>query len=82
MKLDELMSSLQTIELNLKQDNKEKSIALQVEKQESSNECNSKDDESFVLLTKNFNKFMKRMNRKRFLKAQKDPIAFRIAKNT
>ena len=54
MKLDELMGSLQTFELNLKQNKKEKSIAFKTEKKkESSNEGNSNDDyESLDLLIK------------------------------
>ena len=54
MRLDELMGSLQTFELNLKQNKKEKSIALRAEEQESDDEGNSNDDKSFDLLTKKF----------------------------
>ena len=65
MKLDEFMGSLQTFELNLKRNKNEKSIAFQAEKQESSYEGNSSDDESLILLTKIFNKFLRRMNMKK-----------------
>ena len=51
MSLKELMGSLQTYELNLKMNKKEKSIAFQAEKHESSDEGNVSDDESVVLLT-------------------------------
>ena len=60
MRLDELMRSLQIFELNLKQNKKEKSIALRAEEQESDDEGNSNDDKSFDLLTKNFNKFLQK----------------------
>ena len=65
MRLDELMGSLQTLELNLKQNKNEKSIALQAEEQESDDEGNSNDDKSFDLLTKNFNKFLQKMSRRK-----------------
>ena len=67
MKLDELMGSLQTFELNLKMNRKEKSITFQAEQHESSNEGNLNDDESLVLLTKKFNRFLKRLNKKKTL---------------
>ena len=51
MSLKELMGSLQTFELNLKMNKKEKSIAFQDEKHESSNKGIVSDDESMVLLT-------------------------------
>ena len=65
MRLDELMGSLQTFELNLKQNKKKKSIALRAEEQESDDEGNSNDDKFFDLLTKNFNKFLKKMSRRK-----------------
>ena len=67
MRLDELMGSLQTFELNLKMNKKDKSIAFQVEHHESSNEGNVIDDndESLVSLTKNFNKFLKKKMKKK-----------------
>ena len=46
MKLDELMGSLQTLELNLKQ-NKKKSIALRAEEQELDDKGNTNDDPLF-----------------------------------
>ena len=64
MKLDELMRFLQTFELNLSQNKKEKSIDVRTKKKDSTNEGNSMDDESFVLLMKNLNIFLNRMNRK------------------
>ena len=54
MKFDELMGSLQAFKLNLKQNKKEKSIALRAEEQESNDKGNTNDDESFVLLIKKF----------------------------
>ena len=68
MRLDELMGSLQTFELNLKMNKKDKSIAFQTDHHhESSDESNNSDDndESLVLLTKKFNKFLKKMNKKK-----------------
>ena len=50
MKLDELIGFLQTFELNLKQNKKDKSIALRVEEQD--DKGNTDVDESFVLLIK------------------------------
>ena len=44
---------------------KEKSIALQAEKHESSDEGNVSDDESVVLLIQSFNRYLKRMNKKK-----------------
>ena len=64
MSLKELMGSLQTFELNLKMNKKEKSIALQAEKHESSDDGNVSDDESVVLLAQSFNRYLKRMNKK------------------
>ena len=66
MSLKELMGSLQTFELNLKMTKKEKSITLQDKKHESSDEGNVSDDESMVLLTQSFNRYLKRMNKKKF----------------
>ena len=65
MSLKELMGSLQTFELNLKMNKKEKSIALQAEKHESFNKGTVSDDESMVLLTQSFNRYLKRMNKKK-----------------
>ena len=67
MRLDELMNSLQTFELNLKMNKKDKSITFQIEHHESSDEGNDTydNDESLVLLTKKFNKFLKKMNKKK-----------------
>ena len=50
---------------------KEKSITLQAEKHESSDEGNFSDDESVVLLTQNFNKYLKRMNKKKISQGSK-----------
>ena len=62
MRLDELMGSLQRFDLNLKMNKNDKSIVFQAEHHESSDEGNDIDDndESLVLLTKNFNKFLKK----------------------
>ena len=49
---------------------KETSIALQVEKHESSDEGNVSDDEYVVLLTQSFNMYLKKMTKRRFLKVQ------------
>lgn len=61
MKLDELIGSLQTFEMNLKQKKKEKSIALQakVQKSPEENESDDQDDlaESLTWLTRDFEKF-------------------------
>ena len=62
--LKELMCSLQTSELNLKMNKKEKSISFQVEQHDSS-KGNMNDDEFVVLLTKNFNSYLKKMNKKK-----------------
>ena len=64
MKLDELMGSLQTFELNLNQNKKKKSIVVRTKEKDSIKEGNSIDDESLVLLMKNLNIFLNRMNRK------------------
>ena len=64
MKLDELMGSLQTFELNLSQNKKEKSIDVRTKEKDSTNEGNSIDDESLILLMKNLNIFLNMMNRK------------------
>ena len=50
MKLDELIGSLQTFELNLKQNKKDKSITLRVKEQD--DKGNNDVNESFVLLIK------------------------------
>ena len=64
MQLDELMGSLQTFELNLSQNKKEKSIVVQTKKKDSVDESNSINDESFVLLMKNLDIFLNKMNMK------------------
>ena len=68
MKLDELMGSLRTFEMNFNEDKKEKEIALQAEVQKSYHEEDSDDHkdlaESLDLLTKNFNRVMKKFNKK------------------
>ena len=67
MTLKELMCSLQTFELNLKMNKKENSIAFQAQQHNSFDKGNMSDDESVILLTKNFNKYFKRMNKKKKL---------------
>ena len=74
------MGSVQIFELNLKQNKKEKSITLQAEKQESFDEGNSNDDESLVLLTKIFNKFLKKMNKRNIPKSSKRSNNFQKSK--
>ena len=64
MKLDELMGSLQNFELNLNQNKKEKSNVVRTKEKDSTDEGNSIDDESFVLLMKIFNIILNRMNMK------------------
>ena len=58
------MGSLQTFELNLSQNKKEKGIDVQTKEKNSTDEGNSIDDESLILLMKNLNIFLNRMNRK------------------
>ena len=65
MSLKMLMGSLQTFELNLNMNKKENSIALQAEKHKLSNEGNVSNDEFVVLLTQSFNRYLKRMNKKK-----------------
>ena len=65
MSLKKLMGLLQTFELNLKMNKKEKSITFQVEKHESFDEGNVSDDEYVVLLTQSFNRYLKRINKKK-----------------
>ena len=76
MKLDELMGSLQTFELNLSQNKKEKSVANQTKKKDSIDEGNFIDDESFVLLMKNFNILLNRMNMKNNSQKRKKTCKF------
>ena len=64
MKLDELMGSLQNFELNLNQNKKEKSNVVRTKEKDSTDEGNSINDESLVLLMKNLNIFLNKMNRK------------------
>ena len=63
MKLDELIGFLQTFELNLKQNKKDKCIALRVEEQD--DKGNTDVDESFVLLIKKFAMFLNERIRKK-----------------
>ena len=70
MKLEELMGSLRTFEMNLDEergDKKSKGIAFQAENREDQTEdfWNEDDDltESMVLLSKNFSKVLKKFNR-------------------
>ena len=63
MKLDEQIGSLQTFELNLKQNKKDKSITLRVEEQY--DKGNTDVDESFILLIKKFVMFLNEMNMKK-----------------
>ena len=65
MMLDELMGSLQTFELNLKQNKKEKNITFRAEEKDSVDEGKSSDDEALVLLIKNFNNFLQKMNKRK-----------------
>ena len=55
----------QTFELNPKQSKKEKTITFRVEEKDSTEEGKSSDVESLILLTKNFNRFLQKMNRKK-----------------
>ena len=59
MKVKDLMGSLRTFEMTLKQRIKEKSIALKTmhEEEDSSEED---DEDELALLTKNFKKFLKK----------------------
>ena len=82
MSLKELMGSLQTFELNLKMNKKEKSIAFQVEKHESSDEGNVSDDEFMVLLTQSFNRYLKRMNKKKISQGSGKMNQFQRKKKT
>ena len=82
------MDSLQTFELNLKMNKKEKSIAFKVEKQESFDKDNSNDDESLNLLTKIFNKFSEKneqekssQSSRRFNNFQKNKKLMSIVEN-
>ena len=83
MRLDELMGSLHTFELNLKMNKKEKSIAFQADHHEYSDEGNDSDDndESLVLLMKNFNRFLKKMNKKKNPQSLKGSIIFKKTKS-
>ncbi|KAI3443710.1 hypothetical protein Pfo_000375 [Paulownia fortunei] len=69
MRLDELMGSLQTFEMNLKQKRqKDKGIALQDEAHETKDDAQTDDQDMtdiMVLLTKNFQKFLKNQKSKR-----------------
>ena len=70
MKLEELMGSLRTFEMNLEEekcDKKSKGIAFQVENQEEQIEafCDEDDDlaETMAILSKNFSKALNKFNR-------------------
>ena len=69
----ELMGSLQTFELNLRQKKKDKSIALKSTQDESLDL--EENDNDVALLTKHFNKFLKKMEKrpKESPKATKPP---------
>ena len=73
MKIDKL-GSLQTFELNLRQKKKDKSISLK-SKLDESLDPEEDDDDNVALLTKNFNKFLKKMGKrpKSALKETKPP---------
>ncbi|KAI3453567.1 hypothetical protein Pfo_010230 [Paulownia fortunei] len=68
MKLDELMGSLQIFELNLNHNRRDKgkNVTFQTEVLKSTSEPEDDDDisESVTLLTKNFGKFLRKMNTK------------------
>ena len=69
MRLDELMGSLQTFEMNLKQNKrqKDKRIAWQAEAHETEDDAQIHDQDmtdSVVLPTKNFQKFLKNQKSK------------------
>ena len=81
MKLDELMGSLQTFELNLSQNKKEKSVDVRTKEKGSTNEGNSIDDESLVLLMKNLNIFLNKMNRKNNSQKSKKHVSSIESKN-
>ena len=53
---------------------KEKSIAFRTEQHESFDEGNMNDDESFVLLTKNFNRYLKKWTKRRTYKVLEEQI--------
>ena len=61
---------------------KEKSIALQAEKHESSDEGNVSDDESVDLLTQSFNRYLKRMNKKKISQGSEKMNQFQRNKKT
>ena len=68
IRLDELMGSLKTFEMNLSQNKKEKEIsqgiAFQAEVEDNVEEEDEDLAESLAQLTKNFNKVMKKFNEK------------------
>ncbi|KAI3465123.1 hypothetical protein Pfo_021786 [Paulownia fortunei] len=65
MRLDELIGSLQTFQMNLKQNKREKEVALQVDVQTSHlTEEIDDNDKAIALLTKNFGKFFKKISKK------------------
>ena len=61
---------------------KEKSITLQVEKHESFDEGNVSDDESVDLLTQSFNRYLKRMNKKKNSQGSRKMNQFQRNKKT
>ena len=63
MKVEELMGSLQTYEMNIKQRKKEKTIALKAASEPTDEEGEGESDE-LAFLTKNFSKFLKKMSKK------------------
>ena len=85
MKVEELMGSLRTFEMNLKQRKKEKSIALKATqdeiKSEEGTEAEEEEEDQIVFLTKNFNKYLKKMGKgsKAFPKNAKGNSSFNLA---
>ena len=73
MRVDELMGTHKTFELNLTQRKKEKSIALKTMQEAKIEDGNDQDDDKYALLSKNFNKFFRKVGKqsKSALKALK-----------
>ena len=67
MRLDELMGSLQTFEMNMKYKKEEKGIALQAGVHKSTEEEDIEDGkdftESLAMITKNLSKILKKLNK-------------------
>ncbi|KAI3458659.1 hypothetical protein Pfo_015322 [Paulownia fortunei] len=84
MKLDELMGFLQTFELNLNHNRRDKgkNVAFQTEVPKSTSEPVDDDDisESVALLTKNFEKFLRKMNTKPYKPKPSKPSNLQKAK--